>query len=130
MKEIEFRGMDLMGNWYYGLLSQPKVNVNASVKKGHSYISNRSGMPFAYAVRPETVGQYVGTTDHMGIRLYEGDVLIDNAGQKLLIRWSEYGFRAMFKDSVGAWVNFRHFKDVRFMKCIGNIHDNPELIAI
>jgi len=58
MAENKFRGMDINGNWYYGNLTILKVN-NRSIKKG-SYISNSAGMPFAYLVRPETVGQFTG----------------------------------------------------------------------
>jgi len=76
MREIKFRGMDISGEWHYGLLSisqgkgsQPPIGC---------YISNRAGMPWAYAVRPETVGQFTGLLDKNGKEIYEGDIVREN----------------------------------------------------
>jgi len=66
MREIEFRGMDIHGDWHYGLLCK---------LKGHTYISNRAGVPRAYDVRPETVGQYIGRKDENKNKIYGGDIL-------------------------------------------------------
>ncbi len=67
-REIKFRGMDVYGNWHYGNLAVLPEDVR-HLKKGH-YISNEAGLPFAYQVRPETVGQYTGLKE-----MYEGDKL-------------------------------------------------------
>jgi len=60
--------MDVYGNWHYGNLAVLPEDVR-HLKKGH-YISNEAGLPFAYQVRPETVGQYTGLKE-----MYEGDKL-------------------------------------------------------
>ncbi|MEK5439362.1 MULTISPECIES: hypothetical protein [Paenibacillus] len=67
-REIKFRGMDVEGNWHIGNLAILPEDVR-HLKKGH-YISNEAGLPFAYQVRPETVGQYTGLKE-----MYEGDKL-------------------------------------------------------
>lgn len=72
MREIKFRGRTLQGNWVYGLLSRTDE---------HGWtISNKAGKPFAYKIRPETIGQYTGLKDKNGDKeVYEYDI-IDSDG--------------------------------------------------
>jgi hypothetical protein len=68
--KIKFRAKTLGGQWVYGnvsILTQKVHHVDAG-----TYISNSVGVPFAYAVRPETLGQYVGLTDKNGNEIYFG----------------------------------------------------------
>lgn len=74
-REIKFRGQDIRGEWHIGNLTVIKdkwLNVASG-----SYISNSAGffLPFAYAVRPETVGQYLGVNDTKGSELFEGAIV-------------------------------------------------------
>jgi hypothetical protein len=73
VREIKFRGMNIKGNWYYGLLAIVDYKNNHGIPKNGSYISNSCGMAYAYEVRPETVGQYTDFTDIEGKEVFEGD---------------------------------------------------------
>ena len=68
-RAIKFRGMDTHGGWHYGLVSMPKYGKYA----GGVFISNGGGMPLAFEVRPETVGESTGRKDKNGVEIYEGD---------------------------------------------------------
>ncbi len=129
MREIKFRGMRLNGEWAYGLLSisqgypgQPKIGY---------YISNSCGMPWAYSVRPETVGQYTGLKDKNDMAICKGDILGLDGGGEILAFPVEYedgcfGIRTNGKDIA----ELKYYIDMSFvdMEIIGNIHENSELL--
>lgn len=74
-REIKFRGMDVSGNWHIGNLTISHKDRPDGVKAG-SYISGNSGTtPWAYEVRPETVGQFITINEESGVDTYEDDVI-------------------------------------------------------
>ncbi|MNN53570.1 YopX protein [compost metagenome] len=95
-------------------------------KAGH-YISNSAGAPFAYAIRPETVGQYTGLKDKNAREIYEGDVTKDEFDRVAVISWKENEARFAMQ-YVGQKTEYRMFISHLKMEVIGNIYENPELL--
>ena len=135
MREILFRGKDIVGNWYAGNLAVIKRdfhNGTGTIKAG-SYISNECGSPFAYPIRPETVGQFTGLTDKTGKKIFEGDIIkrtihcsYKNDGMAYDVLFQVPGIQELYgnkiekddaNNSVDLW-------ETSF-EVIGNIHDNP-----
>ena len=126
MREIKFRGMRIKGEWAYGLLSisqgypgQPEVGY---------YISNSCGMPWAYSVRPETVGQYIDSKDKNGKEICEGDIaltrryIVENGKQKRPEK------KFVVDDSIQSWHTVLCLSSDNNIEIIGNIHENSELL--
>lgn len=130
MREILFRGKDIKGNWYEGLLAH-------NIAKDEWYISNKAGISTAYQVRPETIGQYTGLTDKNGVKIFEEDIVEYETGKKVRIgRVFFSDFRASFSVTAGkngsARINndlFNYIQSRNSVIVIGNIYDNPELIG-
>ena len=112
MREIIFRGKDVAGNWYYGLLA----HIDDCW-----YISNAYGIPTAYPVLPETIGQYTGVKDINDKKIFEGDI----------IKWQyecREKYHVIFED--GHFIGVKEYGFISLydtdFEVIGNIHDNPE----
>ncbi|WP_407632932.1 YopX family protein [Bacillus velezensis] len=146
MREVKFRGMGINGEWYCGNLSIIKQRIKSMDIDPGSYISNKAGVPFAYSVRPETVGQFTGLKDKNGREIYEGDILkrtvtvvMYGSGKppKDIDEYLEVEYR---EDYAGFYIGERplfayvdNTRDVdtgcRCTKAevIGNIYEDPEL---
>ena len=130
MREILFRGKDIKGNWYEGLLAH-------NIAKDEWYISNKAGISTAYQVRPETIRQYTGLSDKNGTKIFEGDVVrisedyydgLHYSGNE--VYYSDGAFCVEYETpeydvtSIGFLV-----REGVEVEVIGNIYDNPELIG-
>jgi uncharacterized phage protein (TIGR01671 family) len=139
MREIKFRGMDVKGNWYIGNLAIVPPGFKGC--KAGSFISNKAGMPFAYEVRPETVGQYTCRKDKNGKMIFKGDVVkkIDSFpgddGDEIkisigVVTWVEEWPMFSVKLIEGEDESFEHSEGINFyweeLEIIGNIWNNPE----
>jgi hypothetical protein len=119
MREIKFRGLTENGEWCYGLLSESKGYIGQP-EKGF-YISNSGGMPWAFQVRPETIGEYIGRKDKNKKEIFEGDICRSFLGEPTLgiIRYINCAF--VFTASGIDW------KIPDDLEIIGNICENPEI---
>ena len=135
MEKYKFRGKTISGTWNYGNLaiSQQKIGI---VDAG-AYVSNSIGLPFAYKVIPETVGQFTGLKDKINKEIYEDDIIAkfdleDPYFRSVVVRhlgaFGYYndasGFVAFASNWSFRWCNSRSNK----ILVLGNIHENPELI--
>ncbi len=136
MREIKFKGLDIKGNWHYGLLC---------IDKEGTFISNSEGCPKAFEVRPETIGEFTGLKDKKrtkefseGQEIYEGDIV--NAVQNYHGKPSSIMFNAkiIYNDNIGSFmISYKNINDMfvndeiwlrYFLEVIGNIHETPELL--
>ncbi|BFP39517.1 YopX family protein [Flavobacteriaceae bacterium GF1] len=135
MRTIKYRGLTRQGEWVYGNYTHLKKDYS-TVRKGH-YISNKSGAPFAYMVRPESVGQFTGLHDRNGKEIYEGDI-VDFGGCVYKVYWAanQCGFHAISNqgDKYGPYQQSLSTNS-GFLKKLwanaeikGNAHQNPEML--
>ncbi len=129
MREIKFRGMGIDGTFFVGNLAIILKRID-HLKPG-SFISNSVGMPFAYQVRSETIGQFTGQHDSNNIEIWEGDSCRNSHGEIGIVVFTNGGF----------WLKYIEPYDWDPMcpaelinrgsnyEVIGNIYDNPELVS-
>ena len=132
MREIKFRGKDLLGKWRYGDFIQEKWKsiLNTNEK---AYMIKKDKR--AWTVDKETLGQYTGLKDKNGVEIYEGDIVkINNdyekyginAGEIYQVYFKSGGYRLLpkyCKEALGYWL-----ENGEDFVVIGNIYDNPELL--
>jgi uncharacterized phage protein (TIGR01671 family) len=128
MRTIKFRGMDVNGDWYYGNLAIIPEHIRGFHVEVGSYISNSSGMPFAYQVRPETVGQYTGLNDKNGKEIYEGDIFKNSLDWVAVVEWEKEG--RFLGSTIENELKIVYINREPRVEVIGNIHVNPELLEV
>ena len=116
-REIKFRGLKNK-TWRYGYYNyETKSNIS-------EIIYNNAGV----SVEKESVGQFTGLFDKNGVEIYEGDIIHDTP-QNLIVMFGK-------TKCVNGFALFEYTTDesgvcsITDLCCvIGNIHENPELLA-
>lgn len=139
-REIKFRGKIASDNleelisceleiphkdgWVVGSFVEPNIITGNVVDIDWDFFATE----WWAKVIPETIGQFTGLKDKNGGEIYEGDIVehtisdnmsvhevyFDNEMLEFGLRYSDELFHCQFSDE---------------FEIIGNIHDNPELIA-
>lgn len=124
----KFRGKTVKGLWVHGYVSIVS-NSSVGVPPG-TYISNSSGMPFAFEVIPESVGQSTGLKDKNDVAVYKDDIVRCSSGcPHRVIRVDEYG--GTYFGGMPAWYLSGLNEGYAWSgeeEVIGNIYDNPDLL--
>lgn len=138
MREIIFRGnLKDNGESIFGYYFQKQNPFSADGFPITHYISDCP--PFGAEVDPETVGQFTGLTDKNGKKIFEGDIVTqnwydhdepsdDSFGEVVFCEYDcSFSVMDIQKDGIvplGRCHAYHWEAEV-----IGNIHDNPELLA-
>lgn len=136
MREILFRGKRIAnGKWVYGDL----MHTN-SMRGGERLVEIWVNLPIGETdpnkveygvVDSSTIGQFTGQTDMAGRRIFDGDI-VDIRGENgyWQVEWDNHTSAFVLGNHVDMiQVTFDNYYGYE-MEVIGNIHDDPALLAI
>lgn len=132
-RQILFRGKDIKsGKWRVGSLVDLDGDLSGQVFivpmfSGASSIPVRHIVEYsAVSIDPKTVGQFTGTRDKHGRKIFEGDICrIGNLIYEVEFRYSSWHF-SILSNKIYCHPYFNSHCGER-CEVIGNIYDNPEL---
>ena len=137
MREILFRGKQTdNGEWVKGYLYITQRGQYEISRYSKSYDCER----YTSVVIPDTVGQYTGLKDKNGTKIFEGDiVLVPYIDPIFKCTWNDTSpcelatvkyCNGMFcVEYIESGDKFTLSAMDGYMKIIGNIYDNPELLG-
>jgi uncharacterized phage protein (TIGR01671 family) len=112
-REILFRGKKIdSGEWIYGNLeyvSSEGADYYYIFWQGHTT-----------PVIADTIGQYTGTEDRNGVKIFDGDVIDEG-----IVCWNDEYLGFFAKGDFAEGEN-KPLYDILFPEIVGNIHDNPD----
>lgn len=134
MREILFRGRDSEGIWHEGI----PVHDDDTW-----YLPNDFGSPKAYSINPDTLCEYTGLTNDVGVRIFENDIieittLDKHEKRRAVVRFGEYDCDGI-DSHIGWYLEYKGYKypfgelkeiiaNGVYASVIGNVYDNPELM--
>ena len=124
LREIIFRGKTDKGEWVQGDLLIKGFDYETAIRK--LYEENNMLHGSIIKVIPETIGQYTGLTDKSGTKIFEGDI-VHCWGSEYAFGFWEHNNTFAFTD-ISNYMQMGELSESEFIKVIGNIHDNPELL--
>ena len=126
-REILFRGARVCdGHFVNGSLVEVNGECDSNESVPHIVISYGPDTFDWFEVEPETVGQYTGIDDREGEKIFEGDIFKIGAENNIYTVRFDYGCFLAYEDDVQ--VGILAELSTMFIKKIGNIHDNKELL--
>lgn len=136
MFEILFRGKRTDCNlWVYGCLVNKIIGAKypAIIHTSEYTDNNQIDLDWDF-VTPETIGQYTGLTDINNKKIFDGDI-IKHYNEKInphkfvlsIVKWDCSKSR-FYKTDIEDCTNWAMSASCKY-EVIGNIHDNPELLA-
>ena len=137
MRKILFRGKRVdNGKWVYGYYWHVEEHYDSSIKaaKIHFIKSIKNGID--YRIDENTLGQYIGLKDKKGKEIFEGDIVLeydfwDKPTEYVhKVEWDDEscGFEPL-SDSKNNCGHCGGGLNPNDCKIVGNIYDNPEMIA-
>ena len=120
---FEFRGLNHLGVWVYGLPSQQKQGDNGTMW---------GDVQYCYQFSLKTLGQYTGLKDKNGVKIFEGDVVKGTAYEAEI-----YTGEVAYLDSEASFImkiigSKGHFRlnnqTFQALEVVGNKFENPELL--
>ena len=126
-RDIVFRGARVCdGHFVNGSLVEVNGECDSNESVPHIVISYGPDTFDWFEVDPETVGQYTGIDDREGEKIFEGDIFKIGAENNIYTVRFDYGCFLAYEDDVQ--VGILAELSTMFIKKIGNIHDNKELL--
>ena len=126
-REILYRGARVCdGHFVNGSLVEVNGECDSNESVPHIVISYGPDTFDWFEVDPETVGQYTGIDDREGDKIFEGDIFNIGAENNIYTVRFDYGCFLAYEDDVQ--VGILAELATMFIKKIGNIHDNKELL--
>ena len=127
-RDIVFRGARVCdGHFVNGSLVEVNGECDSNESVPHIVISYGPDTFDWFEVDPETVGQYTGIDDREGEKIFEGDIFKIGAENNIYTVRFDYGCFLAYEDDVQ--VGILAELSTMFIKKIGNIHDNKELLS-